>query len=212
MTWQKIAPLIIISYCINFFFINLLIFFSIIFGRLGGLNQRSLRKLIAFSSINHLGWIISRILFNETIWFLYFLFYCFLSLTIVFIFNNFKLLNITQTFKIFNSNFFIKIFIFLSLLSLGGLPPFLGFFPKWLIIEIIISKIIYLILLIILILTLITLFFYIRICYSSFLINHLSIKWNIKLNFNLKFIKISLINCFFSLFGLPFINFIYIFI
>ncbi|NJI29947.1 hypothetical protein HBI98_22585 [Aeromonas veronii] len=49
------APLILISYnfCYNFFIISIIL--SILIGSLGGLNQTSIRKLMAFSSINHLG-------------------------------------------------------------------------------------------------------------------------------------------------------------
>jgi NADH-ubiquinone oxidoreductase chain 2 len=55
MTWQKIAPVILLSFCLNNYFFYFAIIISVIFGSFGGLNQTSLRKLIAFSSINHLG-------------------------------------------------------------------------------------------------------------------------------------------------------------
>lgn len=74
ITWQKIAPLILISYNINYNFFLISIILSIIIGALGGLNQTSLRKLIAFSSINHLGWILIAIINNELLWFTYFFF------------------------------------------------------------------------------------------------------------------------------------------
>jgi NADH-ubiquinone oxidoreductase chain 2 len=60
----------------------------------------------------------------------YFLFYTFLNLNIIFIFFNFKFFNISQTFFTKKMNLILNILIFISLLSLGGLPPFLGFFPK----------------------------------------------------------------------------------
>lgn len=209
ITWQKIAPIIILSYCLS---LNLMIFIilaSIIFGRLGGINQTSLRKLIAFSSINHLGWIIAGIINNENLWFLYFLFYCFLNLRIVFLFESFKLFNINQTFKIFNSNKFINISLFILLLSLGGLPPFLGFLPKWLIIELIIKNNIFVILAFILVITLITLYFYMRISYAALLLNHVNINWNFKINYLTKNFKPLIIINFISLTGLILINMIY---
>ena len=212
ITWQKIAPLIILSYCLNFNLIIIVIIFSIIFGRLGGINQTSLRKIIAFSSINHLGWIIRGLLNTEILWFIYFLFYCFLNICVIYFFYNFKLFNINQTFKIFNSNKFLNVSIFVLLISLGGLPPFLGFFPKWIIIELIVKNNLYFLLLIILIFTLITLYFYLRIIYASLLLNYSSTNWNFKF-FNLKIsIKILLIINFLSLIGLIIINNFYFFI
>jgi NADH-ubiquinone oxidoreductase chain 2 len=211
ISWQKIAPLIIISYLIRFNFIIFIIFISIIFGRLGGLNQTSLRKLIAFSSINHLGWIISRIIFNEYLWVTYFLFYIFLRFSIVFLFNNLKLFNLNQVFKLFSNNQLIKLIIFIPLLSLGGLPPFIGFFPKWIIIEILISIKIFILLNFILFLTLITLYFYLRISYSALLFNHVEINWTIKINI-FKNNKSTLILGFLSTFSLILINIFYIFL
>lgn len=211
ITWQKLAPLIVLSYCLRLNIIFLIVFFSILFGRLGGINQTSLRKLIAFSSINHLGWIIRGIINNENIWFLYFIFYTFLNLSIVYIFNNFKLFNINQTFKIFKSNKFSSTSIFILLLSLGGLPPFLGFFPKWIIIELIIKNNLFFILLFILFITLITLYFYLRLTYSALLLNHININWRFKNNFLIKNLNILMIINFISLTGLILINFIFMF-
>lgn len=210
ITWQKIAPLIVLSYCLNLTLLFFIIIFCVFFGRIGGLNQTSLRKLMAFSSINHLGWMLAGIIYRENMWLLYFLFYSILSLTTVLIFNNFKLFNLNQTFSFYNSTFFTKLIIFLNLLSLGGLPPFLGFFPKWLIIEIIIFINYYFILIIMLFLTLLTLYFYLRISYSVLLINYLEINWNFKFLFLKKKMKFLLFNRFISIFGLFLINFFYI--
>ena len=210
ITWQKLAPLIIFSYCLNFYLLIYLVIFAIIFGSLGGLNQTSLRKLIAFSSINHLGWIIIRIITRETLWLSYYLFYCFLRFNVIFMFNNLKLININQTFYISNLNIIFKISIFVVLLSLGGLPPFLGFFPKWIVIEILVIKKIFFILIFMLFFTLITLFFYTRISYNALLINYNTINWNFKIFLFNKNFKTTILLTFLSLFGLIIINLIYI--
>jgi NADH-ubiquinone oxidoreductase chain 2 len=211
MTWQKIAPIVILSFCLNFYFFIIIILFSIFFGAIGGLNQTSLRKLIAFSSINHLGWIIRNIINNENIWKIYFLFYSILTITILIIFNNFKIYNLNQIFSILNINKFQKLFFNIPLLSLGGLPPFLGFFPKWLTIEILLINNFYLITFLIINFTLITLYFYIRISYSSFLLNFNSINFNYSWNlfFHKKNYLITLF-IFISFFGLLLINIFFI--
>lgn len=55
MTIQKLAPIVIISYLINNVFISFIIILNIIFRTIRGFNQLSIRKIIAFSSINHIG-------------------------------------------------------------------------------------------------------------------------------------------------------------
>lgn len=212
ITWQKIAPIILLSFCLNSYFFYFTIIISVSFGSFGGLNQTSLRKLMAFSSINHLGWIVAGILNNQNIWKVYFIFYCFLSITIIFLFNRLKIFNLNQIFSSFNFKFLIKTVIFIPLLSLGGLPPFLGFFPKWLIIDLLINLNIFFLLIIIINLTLITLYFYLRISYSAFLLNHNEINWNFTYYFNRKKKLIFSFLLFISIFGLLFINLFFIFI
>lgn len=206
MTWQKIAPIILLSYCINFNFFIFSIIFSIIIGRINGLNQTSIRKLLAYSSINHLGWILTGILNNQNIWIIYFLFYCFLSISIVLIFNNFKIFNFNQIFSFFNFKNLIKTLIFIPLLSLGGLPPFLGFFPKWIIINYLITINYFFLLILLIYFTLITLYFYLRLSYSSFLLNYNEINWNFNHFYNLNNFFLLSFFLFINLFGLIFIN------
>jgi len=212
ITWQKIAPIILLSFCLNNYFFYFTIIMSVSFGSFGGLNQTSLRKLIAFSSINHLGWIVAGILNNQNIWKIYFIFYCFLSIAIIFLFNRLKIFNLNQIFSSFNFKFLIKTVIFIPLLSLGGLPPFLGFFPKWLVIDLLINLNIFFLLIVIINLTLITLYFYLRISYSAFLLNHNEINWNFTYYFSRKKKLTFSFLLFISIFGLLFINLFFIFI
>nr|YP_009479335.1 NADH dehydrogenase subunit 2 [Sabethes belisarioi]AVV61071.1 NADH dehydrogenase subunit 2 [Sabethes belisarioi] len=210
MTWQKIAPLILISYNWNYNFFMIFIIFSIIIGSLGGLNQTSLRKLMAFSSINHLGWMLIAMMNNELLWLFYFLLYTFLSSSIVLLFNNFKIFYFNQIFNFSFMNSIIKFFLFLNLLSLGGLPPFLGFLPKWLIIQNLISMNHYFLLLIATCFSLITLFYYLRISYSIFMLNYNKNSWMLLNNYFYKNMNFTLIFNFFSIFGLILISLIYL--
>nr|UQJ73603.1 NADH dehydrogenase subunit 2 [Potthastia sp. 4XL] len=209
MTWQKIAPMMLISYCMNFNFFLFIIVSCILFGSLGGLNQTSLRKLMAFSSINHIGWMMAGMLNSENLWMLYFLFYVFLSFSIVFMFNNLKIFNISQMFSFYSSSSIMKFLMFLCLLSLGGLPPFLGFLPKWLIIESLINLNLMTMLMIMVTFTLITLFFYLRICYAAFLLNHNENNWNFNYFYLNKNHIISFFSSFFSITGFLLINLFY---
>nr|YP_009255427.1 NADH dehydrogenase subunit 2 [Anopheles homunculus]AND46637.1 NADH dehydrogenase subunit 2 [Anopheles homunculus]AWB98225.1 NADH dehydrogenase subunit 2 [Anopheles homunculus]AWB99421.1 NADH dehydrogenase subunit 2 [Anopheles homunculus] len=202
MTWQKLAPLMLISYNFMYNFFMMSIILSMLIGSLMGLNQTSLRKLMAFSSINHLGWMLLAMMNNELIWLSYFLLYSFLSFSIIILFNNFKLFYFNQIFNISMMNPIIKLLIFLNFLSLGGLPPFLGFLPKWLIIQNLINMNQFFILTISVCLTLITLYFYLRLSYSIFMLNFQKNSWLLKNIYNLKISSFSLILNFISIGGL----------
>lgn len=176
ITWQKISPIILLSYYFNKNFLIIIIILNTIIGAIGGLNQTSLRKLIAFSSINNLGWILSTILIRENLWIFYLFIYSFLVIIICFLFNILNIFFINQLFFI-NINPLIKISLFINFLSLGGLPPFIGFFPKWIVINFLINNKIFIVRFIFVIIRLIILFFYIRIIYSSFIFNYIKLKW-----------------------------------
>lgn len=209
ITWQKIAPLILISYIIFKPIIITRIILSRLIGALGGLNQTSLRKLIAYSSINHLGWILAAIYNSNLLWITYFIFYTFLTFCIIFIFNIFKTSHINQLFSLFFHSKVIKFFLFFNLLSLGGLPPFLGFFPKWIVIQSLTINSQFFLLTFIVLMTLITLYFYIRLCYRAFILNYYENNWLTSSVYKSNYIKIFIICSFFSSFGLFLISSLY---
>nr|QRV62376.1 NADH dehydrogenase subunit 2 [Deronectes bicostatus] len=182
MTWQKIAPLIILSYSIKSnLFLLLIIVMCTFIGSIGGLNQINLQKIMAYSSINHIGWMLSTFLINEMMWIMYFLIYSFISSTIILFFNKYNLFLLKQMYLMTNNNYMMKFFMNLNLLSLGGLPPFLGFLPKWLIIQNL-STNYFLLTLFMIMMTLMTLFFYLRISYSSMMMNNNEINFNMMMN------------------------------
>nr|AEE98121.1 NADH dehydrogenase subunit 2 [Edwardsina sp. AJJ-2011] len=208
LTIQKIAPLTLLSYTINMNLIFFFIILSIIIGSIGGLNQTSIRKLMAFSSINHLGWILTAMIMSENLWLAYFSFYCILSVAMISLFNLSKLFYINQMFSLFNNSPIIKFSFFSTLLSLGGLPPFLGFIPKWLVIQAMINSNLMILMVFMVSFTLVTLYFYLRLYFAASLINYNEMSWNFK-TFNQKsFFLTSLFN-FFSIMGLFLIFFIY---
>nr|YP_010265783.1 NADH dehydrogenase subunit 2 [Psorophora albipes]UIS24537.1 NADH dehydrogenase subunit 2 [Psorophora albipes] len=210
MTWQKIAPLMLISYNTNYMFFFITIILSMIIGALGGLNQTSLRKLMAFSSINHLGWMLMAMMNNEMLWMTYFLLYSFLSMSIVLMFNNFKLFHFNQIFNFSMMNSTTKFFMFLNLLSLGGLPPFLGFLPKWLVIQNLVEINQMFLLFISVCLTLITLYYYLRMSYSIYMLNYNKTSWMLINSYNNKNMNFILTLNFISIMGLVLIFLIYL--
>lgn len=177
ITWQKIAPLYIISNLNINTIIYLSIILSIIIGRIGGLNQTSLRKIIAYSSINHLGWILS---INKSInlWISYLIIYSIIILRLCYIFYNYKLNFINQISRI-NINNREKFRLFIIILRIGGLPPFIGFLPKWITIQRLFNENEFLIIFIIIIFRLVTLIYYLRVITNIFLSFNISIKWSL---------------------------------
>lgn len=163
-TWQKIAPIILIIYNfkINYFFC-LVILISIRIRGLKGWNQTSLKKILALSSINHIGWIIGIIFLNQSLWILYFSVYILISTNLILVFNKFSVKTIYDLIILFNINKNTKFFFLFNLFSIGGIPPFIGFFPKWIILKILIENELYFLAFIIIFLTLLRLYVYIRI-------------------------------------------------
>nr|YP_009353145.1 NADH dehydrogenase subunit 2 [Pachliopta aristolochiae]AOW31933.1 NADH dehydrogenase subunit 2 [Pachliopta aristolochiae] len=192
MSWQKISPMILLSYYINNNFILLISIFNTIIGTLGSLNQTSLRKILTFSSINNLGWMLMSLMISDNLWLFYFLFYSFFISIVCFMFNMFNMYIINQLF-IINMNYSMKFSLFLIFFSLSGLPPFLGFFPKWIIINFLINNNLMLICFIFILMSLMMMFIYIRIMYSSIMFNYFKMKW---FNFFLKNNQLLMINIF----------------
>nr|YP_010329824.1 NADH dehydrogenase subunit 2 [Trabala vishnou]UNP54576.1 NADH dehydrogenase subunit 2 [Trabala vishnou] len=208
MSWQKITPMILMSYYMNNKFLIIIMILNVIIGALGGLNQTSLRKLMAFSSINNLGWMISAIMISENLWLFYFFVYSFLISIMCFMFYNMNMFFINQLF-ISNMNSIIKINLLINFLSLGGLPPFIGFLPKWIIINFLINNNMFLISFIFIMMSLIMLFFYIRIIYSSFMFNYMKMKW-FKMFFKNNFFLIINLFSFLSVFSIILSTFLFL--
>nr|AVN67497.1 NADH dehydrogenase subunit 2 [Phoetalia pallida] len=187
MTIQKIAPLILISHIIYFnSFLTFIVIMSVLIGTIGGYNQVSIRKILTYSSINHLGWMLVAMVVNETLWLIYFIIYSILTFTIIIIIKPHQISFINQTFLISNEISMIKFLLFSTLLSLGGLPPFLGFFSKWIVIQSMMQNSAIVLISIMVVLSLITLYYYLRISYSAFIILNVELNW-----FQLNEIKIN---------------------
>nr|YP_002860158.1 NADH dehydrogenase subunit 2 [Davidius lunatus]ACB48040.1 NADH dehydrogenase subunit 2 [Davidius lunatus] len=173
MTWQKIAPFILMSYKMTMttFFMTIILM-CVIVGAIGGLNQSSMRKLMAYSSISHLGWMIPAMMISNNFWMVYFAIYSILNMAVLYTFNSQSFFQTSQSFQSSHDTM-IKFSMFISMLSLGGLPPFLGFLPKWMVIQNMVSSKYMMLILIMVMSTLITLYFYLRIMFSAFMfMNH----------------------------------------
>nr|AML26265.1 NADH dehydrogenase subunit 2 [Leiodidae sp. BMNH 1274324] len=180
MTIQKIAPfnMVIIN---NSTFFMLIIIYGMLMSGILGMNQISMKKIMAYSSINHISWMLASLFSFKMIWLYYFITYSLINLNLLMIFKKFKILNLSQMFNILNQNFLLKLIYVLNFLSLAGLPPFLGFLPKWLTIQFMVTNFFYTSMIMV-ILTLMTMFFYLKFSLPFLLLNFE--KTNFKLSFS----------------------------
>nr|ATL15841.1 NADH dehydrogenase subunit 2 [Rhacophorus achantharrhena] len=172
-TWQKIAPMTILiqlSQHINIYFTTLFGLLSIFIGGWGGINQTQMRKIMAFSSIGHLGWMILILKFNPQLTELNFILYIIMT-TAMFL----TLMSIDSTKMADISIAWIKTptlisFSLMTLLSLAGLPPLMGFAPKLLITMELVKQNAILLASSAMMASLLALFFYLRITYIMVMI------------------------------------------
>nr|YP_010466951.1 NADH dehydrogenase subunit 2 [Hemigrapsus sinensis]UVF28723.1 NADH dehydrogenase subunit 2 [Hemigrapsus sinensis] len=184
-TIQKFAPMTLISYLMtNEILIKMTIFSAImsaLIGSLSGLNLTLLRKIIAFSSINHLSWMLISVSISDTSWLFYFIIYSFILLSITSIFHKLQTFSISKLIQSDQNSVFHALIISLNFMSLSGLPPMTGFIPKWIIIQIMLNLNLFIPLFFMLISALVTLYFYLRIIITMILL------FNPILNFNMKY-------------------------
>nr|YP_010411443.1 NADH dehydrogenase subunit 2 [Meliboeus sinae]URN73089.1 NADH dehydrogenase subunit 2 [Meliboeus sinae] len=167
-TWQKIAPMTMISYTMNLNekLLVISVMACMIISSIVGLNQTSIRKIMAYSSINHLGWMLLALMTNEMIWLWYLIIYSTINTFLMAGFWFWNTNQMNQMFFTMQSNPIKKTFFMLNLLSLGGIPPMIGFMPKWFTIQSLISNKLFSLTWIMIVTTLITMFFYMRLITS----------------------------------------------
>nr|YP_004123582.1 NADH dehydrogenase subunit 2 [Alpheus distinguendus]ACV90189.1 NADH dehydrogenase subunit 2 [Alpheus distinguendus] len=169
MTVQKIAPLFLLSYAIVSPITSATTIVcsaaSALVGAIGGLNQTLLRKILAYSSINHMAWLLGAALISSNMLFTYLFIYSVVSSSVVLLLNSNQIFHFKQLSSIPDTK--TKTLSFMVLFSLGGLPPFLGFIPKLLVINFLSSMSELLWIFILLSSSLITLFYYTRIILTA---------------------------------------------
>uniref|UniRef100_A0A7D5Q2C7 NADH-ubiquinone oxidoreductase chain 2 n=1 Tax=Trogoderma variabile TaxID=888089 RepID=A0A7D5Q2C7_9COLE len=171
LTWQKIAPMVIFLHLPkSMMFIVMIIISSMMISGLMGINQTSMRKILAYSSINHIGWMIAAMTSNQSTWIVYMLIYTIMTLNITMMFKMNNSFSIQQMINTMNNKKKMKILFSMNFLSLGGLPPFVGFIPKWMIINEMINSSMFFMTITMIIMTLMTLFFYMRITLTSIIL------------------------------------------
>nr|URH14885.1 NADH dehydrogenase subunit 2 [Saimiri ustus] len=193
LTWQKLAPMSIITQIYPSMNLNILLtisVLSIMVGSWGGLNQTQLRKILAYSSITHMGWMMAVLFHDPNITVLNLLIYILLTIPTLLIFNlnsNMTTLSLSHTWNKFT--WMMPMFP-MMMMSLGGLPPLTGFSPKWAIMQELTKNSNPTLPLTIAMLTLMNLYFYMRLTYSISM-TMFPTSNNTKINWQLKHMKLT---------------------
>nr|AFK75839.1 NADH dehydrogenase subunit 2 [Locustella luscinioides] len=169
-TIMKLPPIALLYMTSNTLNPTLLTSMAILSAALGGwmgLNQTQIRKILAFSSISHLGWMTIIIVYNPKLTLLNFYLYALMTTAVFLTLNSINALKLSTLMTTWTKTPALSAMLFLTLLSLAGLPPLTGFLPKWLIIQELTKQNMALAAVAISILSLLGLFFYLRLAYCA---------------------------------------------
>nr|AAR18837.1 NADH dehydrogenase subunit 2 [Strophurus rankini] len=164
-TWQKLAPISLLLLTMNSLNHKTLMILGLVSPLLAGwlgLNQTQTRKIMAFSSIAHMGWLFMALTINPNITLITLMTYLLLTTAMfsTLITTTSKTLTDLGTTQPQTPS--LLTISMLTLMSLGGLPPLTGFMPKWLILTELVTNNLFLMSTIMALSTLPSLFFYLR--------------------------------------------------
>nr|YP_009175880.1 NADH dehydrogenase subunit 2 [Sternula albifrons]ALI15705.1 NADH dehydrogenase subunit 2 [Sternula albifrons]BCD55714.1 NADH dehydrogenase subunit 2 [Sternula albifrons sinensis] len=167
MKFPPITLLLMTSHSLNPTLLTLMAISSAALGGWMGLNQTQVRKIMAFSSISHLGWMVIIIIYNPKLTLLTFYLYSLMTTTVFLTLNTIKVVKLSTMMTSWTKTPMLNATLMLALLSLAGLPPLTGFLPKWLIIQELTKQEMTTAATVIAMLSLLGLFFYLRLAYYS---------------------------------------------
>lgn len=150
---------------------------SITIANIFAIRQQNLKRFLAFSSISQAGYIalaiVSGTAFGMTTLVYYIFVYVFSNLAafgvISSIENNSGKLNIDDYKGLYSTNPKLSFVMMLAMFSLGGIPPFAGFFSKFFIFAAAAEQGFYLLVLIAVVNTIISLYYYLRVVKAMFI-------------------------------------------
>nr|ABO64707.1 NADH dehydrogenase subunit 2 [Alcippe morrisonia hueti]ABO64729.1 NADH dehydrogenase subunit 2 [Alcippe morrisonia rufescentior]ABO64708.1 NADH dehydrogenase subunit 2 [Alcippe morrisonia hueti]ABO64709.1 NADH dehydrogenase subunit 2 [Alcippe morrisonia hueti]ABO64710.1 NADH dehydrogenase subunit 2 [Alcippe morrisonia hueti] len=169
-TIMKLPPIALFymtSHSLNQTLLTIMAISSTALGGWMGLNQTQIRKILAFSSISHLGWMTIIISYNPKLTLLNFYLYIMMTTAVFLTLNSTNTLKLSTLMTTWAKTPALSAMLLLTLLSLAGLPPLTGFLPKWLIIQELTKQDMALAATTISLLSLLGLFFYLRLAFCA---------------------------------------------
>nr|AUR33829.1 NADH dehydrogenase subunit 2 [Lalage tricolor] len=167
MKFPPITLLYMTSQALNPTLLTTMAILSAALGGWMGLNQTQTRKIMAFSSISHLGWMTIIIAYSPKLALLNFYLYSLMTAAVFLTLNSIKALKLSTLMTAWTKTPSLSAILLLALLSLAGLPPLTGFLPKWLIIQELTKQGMAPAAVTISLLSLLGLFFYLRLAYCA---------------------------------------------
>nr|AGL74738.1 NADH dehydrogenase subunit 2 [Myzomela erythrocephala] len=169
-TAMKLPPITLLyltSHSLNSTLLTAMAVLSAALGGWVGLNQTQIRKILAFSSIAHLGWMAIIISYNPKLTLLNFYLYSLVTAAVFLTLNATKTLKLSTLMTSWTKTPALSAALLLTLLSLAGLPPLTGFLPKWFILQELTKQDMALSAVALSLLSLLSLFFYLRLAYCA---------------------------------------------
>nr|ADI58698.1 NADH dehydrogenase subunit 2 [Ptilinopus victor] len=167
LKFPPITILFLTSHSLNPTLLTTMAIISAALGGWMGLNQTQIRKILAFSSISHMGWMAIITTYNPNLTLLTFYLYTLMTTAVFLTLNATKVLKLATVMTSWTKTPMLNATLMLTLLSLAGLPPLTGFLPKWLIIQELTKQEMTTAATIMAMLSLLGLFFYLRLAYYS---------------------------------------------
>nr|ABI54366.1 NADH dehydrogenase subunit 2 [Psilorhinus morio] len=167
MKFPPITLLFMTSHSLNHALMTTMAILSVALGGWMGLNQTQTRKIMAFSSIAHLGWMAIILIYCPKLSLLNFYLYAMITAAVFLTLNSMKVLKLSTLMTAWAKAPSLSTTLLLVLLSLAGLPPLTGFLPKWLIIQELTKQDMAPAATVISLLSLLGLFFYLRLAYCA---------------------------------------------
>nr|YP_009239757.1 NADH dehydrogenase subunit 2 [Rhodeus notatus]AMN14269.1 NADH dehydrogenase subunit 2 [Rhodeus notatus] len=189
-TWQKLAPLALIMQTaqnVDPLLLTTLGLLSTLIGGWGGLNQTQLRKILAYSSIAHMGWMVIILQYAPQLTLLALLMYILMTTAAFLALKVFNTTKINALATAWSKAPILSATTTLLLLSLAGLPPLTGFMPKWLILQELTKQNLPMTATVMALAALLSLYFYLRLCYTMALtispsMNSSTLPWRTNIN------------------------------
>nr|YP_010564871.1 NADH dehydrogenase subunit 2 [Pallenopsis pilosa]UZA61326.1 NADH dehydrogenase subunit 2 [Pallenopsis pilosa] len=181
MTLQKIIPMSMMMFMINKntnMMFMLIVMINSITGSIIALNQINMKKIMAYSSITHMSWMIMSMFMDMSMFIIFFLIYSNILFTLLKFIKMYSIKSLNQMFMMKN------LIMNMNILSMAGLPPFSGFMMKWFIIELMMKKNLIILSMTMIMSSVISLYFYSRMMMLSLMMSNLKNKWHKNFNIN----------------------------
>nr|YP_009158771.1 NADH dehydrogenase subunit 2 [Crella elegans]AKO90228.1 NADH dehydrogenase subunit 2 [Crella elegans] len=161
---------------------------SIIYGAIGALNQTKIKRLLAYSGIGHMGFLLFGVAIGsfESIQasLVYMVLYVLMSICVFSVFLSLKLTRalIIEVGSLSRENFVLALTLALTFLSIAGLPPLAGFLGKWLVLLSGVASGYYLICMAIVVASVIAGVYYVRVVQIIYFPNYFLLIWHKVIN------------------------------